>query len=84
MNGPSRELPGLQVDEREGHTPRRILHRGRWSRVETVLTHWRLQQEWWKRPVERDYFLLRLEGGLICEVFRDAASGRWWLQRMYD
>ncbi len=84
MSGLSRELLVLQVDEMEGHTPRRILHRSRWSRVEAVLTRWRLQQEWWKRPVERDYFLLRLEGGVICEVFRDAASGRWRLQRIYD
>ncbi len=84
MNKLAWELPGVQVDESVAHEPRALLHDGKWRRVEHVLCHWRVAQEWWKRPVERDYFRVSLEGGVICEVFRDIRQGCWRLQRVYD
>jgi len=74
----------LKVNESESHEPLTIRYEGRWRKVETVLSRWRMHQEWWKRPVERDYFRVRLDGGVICEVFRDISSGLWQLQRVYD
>lgn len=74
----------LQVNESESHEPLAIRHEGAWRRVDAILSRWRLHQEWWKRPVERDYFRVKLDGGVICEVFRDVASGGWQLQRVYD
>ena len=74
----------LQVTESGDHEPVTIRHEETWRRVEDILSHWRIHQEWWKRPVERDYFRVRLTGGIICEVFRDIQSGSWQLQRVYD
>ena len=45
---------------------------------------WRISQEWWKRPVERDYFRVSTEDGVVCELYRDLLSGTWHLQRIYD
>jgi len=75
------ELGVIQSDEDE---PVAVLYRGEWKRTESVLNRWRICQEWWKRPVERDYFRVRLEGGIICELFRERSSGNWQLQRVYD
>ena len=84
MNKLVRQPLELSVKESESHEPLAIRCQGRWRRVEAVLSRWRTHQEWWKRPVERDYFRVRLDGGIVCEVFRDAASGLWQLQRVYD
>ncbi|TFH37172.1 MAG: hypothetical protein E4G93_00805 [Dehalococcoidia bacterium] len=84
MNKLAWQPPEIQVSESESHEPLVILHEGKRRRVEDILSHWRMHQEWWKRPVERDYFRVRLEGGIICEVFREISSGCWQLQRVCD
>lgn len=84
MNRIDSQLEMLRVKESGSHEPLGILRDGRWRKVEEVIAHWRLHHEWWKRPAERDYFRVRLEGGIICEVFRDITSGCWRLFRVYD
>jgi hypothetical protein len=84
MNKLAWQPSGLQVTESENQEPLAILHEGTWRRVEDILSRWRIHQEWWKRPVERDYFRVRLQGGVVCEVFRESTSGCWQLQRVYD
>jgi hypothetical protein len=74
----------IQVNESDSHEPLAVTHEGRWRRVEDILSRWRIDQEWWKRPAERDYFRVRLEDGIICEVFRDIVTGGWQLQRVCD
>ncbi len=84
MNKLSWEVCEIRVAESEAHEPLAITYAGSERRVEGILCRWRMCQEWWKRPSERDYFRVRLDGGLICEVFRDIRSGCWQLQRVYD
>ncbi len=84
MNKLAWELPRVQVEESVAHEPLALLYDGKWRRVVCVLCRWRVAQEWWKRPVERDYFRVSLEGGFICEVFCDVVQGCWRLQRVYD
>jgi len=84
MSKDAPQPPKIQVNESGSHEPLAITHEGRWRRVDGILSRWRLDQEWWKRPTARDYFRVRLEGGIICEVFRDIPSGCWRLQRVYD
>jgi len=74
----------IEVTETNGHTPTTVAYRRKQAKVESVICHWRINQEWWKRPVERDYFRVRLAGGVVCELFRDSSSGCWQLQRVYD
>ena len=74
----------IEVAETNGHTPTTVSYRRKQTKVESVICHWRINQEWWKRPVERDYYRVRLAGGVVCELFRDNSSGCWQLQRVYD
>lgn len=84
MSKLSWEVMELKVTESGDHDPCAVLYRGRLRRVEDVLGRWCLSQEWWKHPVERDYYWVRLEGGVICELFRDLVTGSWHLQRVHD
>ena len=84
MNKLSWETHGLEVVESDDRGPRLVTYGARTRRVEDILARWRLSQEWWKSPLERDYYRVRLEGGIICELFRDLVTGSWHLQRIHD
>src|SRR5438309_1409722 len=45
---------------------------------------WRVEADWWKDGVVRDYLTLRTADGLVCDVYGDRGSGAWWLQRVMD
>ena len=51
--------------------------------VERMRT-WRVEADWWKDGVARDYLTLRTADGLVCDVYGDRRSGTWWLQRVMD
>jgi hypothetical protein len=60
-------------------------------RVERVFARWRVESDWWRTPVSREYWKLQLAGdteaeepGLVCEVYQDRLSHAWWLSRVYD
>jgi hypothetical protein len=48
------------------------------------LRRWRVEADWWKESVSRDYVTLRTADGLVCDVYGDRRSGAWWLQRVID
>ncbi len=50
--------------------------------VEAVAEDWVVEDRWWTgRPLRRRYFELVLADGRNEVVFRDLATGRWYLQR---
>src|SRR5258708_4618809 len=53
-------------------------------RVERVLSGWRLETDWWRAPLSREYWKLWLSGDLVCEVYQDRLDGQWKLTRWYD
>ena len=56
---------------------------GGWARfVEQVYEYWREQQNWWDRPVTRDYYQIEVNDELVFTVFRDS-QGRWFLDRRH-
>src|SRR2546425_1010219 len=48
------------------------------------MRRWRVEADWWKDGVARDYHTLRTADGLVCDVYGDRRSGAWWLQRVMD
>lgn len=48
--------------------------------VRQVRESWRIDDEWWRRPVSRLYHTVILEGGTLVTVYRDLNDGRWYLQ----
>jgi hypothetical protein len=60
--------------------PVSVKRRGRHVRVEAVRERWRIDDEWWRNPISREYFALVLEDGRPVIVFRDLVTGEWFSQ----
>ena len=52
--------------------------------VQGIADFWRVDTEWWRVRVWRDYFTLYTRTGLMVIVYRDILSGEWYLLRRYD
>lgn len=57
---------------------------GRRHRVRRVARRWRVDVEWWRGRVWRDYYKLLTDTGLLVIVFHDLLDGRWYLQQLFD
>jgi len=75
--------------------PRRVDIPGAgWHEVVAVCARWRVETDWWRAPVTREYWKLGLKtktsgsGGtepdVLCDVYRDRTEDRWRLTRVYD
>ena len=79
-----KEAIRLKVEEGVQHEPTIFLYKGRREEVREMMRQWRVAQGWWRRPVEREYFQVRTESGIVCDLYRDLLTGVWYLQRIYD
>lgn len=58
------------------------MHRGGHRRkVARILNWWRIDDEWWREPVSRQYFQVELQDGVVMTIFRDLVSDIWYQQR---
>ena len=71
-----------QVDDTG--TPLRFIWQGETHRVEQIANRWRVDVEWWRLRIWRDYFKLTTHTGLLAVVYRDRLNDRWFVQRVYD
>ncbi|MCL5677635.1 MAG: hypothetical protein M1602_07240 [Firmicutes bacterium] len=53
----------------------------RWQPVEAIQDHWRVEDQWWRQPLSRYYYEVRLSSGIIDVLYQDRISGAWFLQR---
>jgi hypothetical protein len=65
--------------------PVRVREEGRgkgeeWQSVASIGDIWRLDDEWWRRPVSRRYVEVLLEGGGRMIVYEDLVTGEWFGQ----
>lgn len=49
--------------------------------VVSVRERWRVEDEWWRRPIAREYVEVVLEDGRRVVVFCDLETGEWYRQR---
>ncbi|MGZ6269094.1 MAG: hypothetical protein ACXWMU_00815 [Candidatus Limnocylindrales bacterium] len=77
-----REHPSIEVELDLTGTLRAIRWNGRREAVE-VCNRWRVEEEWWRRPIARDYFKVVGERWLAL-VYLDRVDGSWHLERLYD
>ena len=69
------------VEADEKGLPRAIVTQGCWLAVDAIFDVWRIDDEWWRTPLIRRYFLVALEGGVLRTLFQDLLSGQWYEQR---
>jgi hypothetical protein len=69
----------LEVTMTDGK-PAAVVLKKRSLKVKERLNMWRIDEEWWREPVSRLYFLLELENGAQITLFKDLIHGRWYRQ----
>jgi hypothetical protein len=55
-----------------------------WQPVTRVLNRWRIDCEWWRGPVSREYWRLLVADDLALECFCDRTTDLWFVERVYD
>ena len=49
-------------------------------RVESVRERWRIDDEWWREQISRDYLAVVLDDGRMVVLYHDLADGAWYVQ----
>jgi len=60
--------------------PAELHQKGKRLRVLAVRERWRIDDEWWRDPISREYYALVLEDGRPVVLFRDLVAGGWYGQ----
>lgn len=60
--------------------PKAMLWRGVYRHVCAIHDTWRIDDEWWREPIARRYFLAELEGGRRVTVYHDLVRDAWYEQ----
>jgi hypothetical protein len=55
-----------------------------WVPVAEVVNAWRVETDWWRIPVGRDYVRCLLDDGDCVDLYRDLKTGAWHRERRYD
>jgi len=55
-----------------------------WQPVTRVLNRWRIDCDWWRRPVSREYWRLLIDDELALECYCNRANAEWFVERVYD
>lgn len=71
----------IEVQANDWGEPVAVTRNGRRIKVMAILNTWRIDDEWWREEISRQYFQVELKDGLVLTVFRDLLSGRWYEQR---
>jgi hypothetical protein len=49
-----------------------------WRSVLTVRERWRIDDEWWRETLSREYFEVVLQDGRVVELYRDLERDTWY------
>jgi hypothetical protein len=55
-----------------------------WQPVTRVLSRWRIDCDWWRNPVSREYWRLLIADDLALECYCERARNEWFVERVYD
>jgi hypothetical protein len=48
------------------------------------IARWKVETEWWNKPVVREYWKALLNNTVLCELFHDLDRDEWFVERVYD
>ena len=49
--------------------------------IESIRERWRIDDEWWRRPLSRMYYQVLLASGDQLTIFKDLETGQWFQQQ---
>ncbi len=61
-------------------TPKAVKYRKRLLQVKEVFNMWRIDDEWWRRPISRMYYSLEFSRGSRFTVFQHLITEQWYRQ----
>ncbi|OQB28542.1 MAG: hypothetical protein BWY10_00478 [Chloroflexi bacterium ADurb.Bin180] len=80
-------LPGepLHIQAEQGR-PTAFGWRGEMLEIIEINHHWRVDLGWWDPNVciNREYWEVLTDTGLLCLLYHDLPQGDWFLSRIYD
>jgi hypothetical protein len=50
-------------------------------RVAVVRERWRIDDEWWRQTISREYRTIVLDDGAVITLYHDLTDGAWYVQR---
>ncbi len=50
-------------------------------RIEVVRERWRIDDEWWREPISREYLAVILDDGRVLTLYQDLSDRRWYAQK---
>jgi hypothetical protein len=74
---PLSEPKPIRVEADESGEPRGVVLGREHLAVAAVQDRWRIDDEWWRKEVSRQYFSLLLEDRRTLTIYRDLVTGRW-------
>ena len=77
---PLKPPSSVRVRTDDGGLPAELERRGKRFHVVAVRECWRIDDEWWRDPISREYFALVLDNGRPVILFRDLVDDEWYGQ----
>jgi hypothetical protein len=50
-------------------------------RVAVIRERWRIDDEWWRQTISREYRVVVLDDGKVVTLYHDLLDGLWYAQR---
>lgn len=70
----------IRVHTDTHHNPLALWSGRGWVRIEAIREEWRIDDEWWRTLVSRDYRVVVLANSRVATIYRDRTSSTWYRQ----
>lgn len=70
----------VSVVTNDRNWPVQLLDRDQRQSITQIMDIWRIDDEWWRRPVSRMYYEVCLSSGHIRTIYHDLYDDRWYQQ----
>jgi len=69
----------IRVKPDDDGRPLRVARARRVLAVDQLLESWRIDDEWWRSPISRRYFVVVLEDGTHLTLYEDLIAKGWYV-----
>lgn len=77
--------PAIQIQMTlSNRQPQQFLWSSHLHRVQQIAMYWRVDMEWWRLRIWRDYYKVTTDTQLLVVVYCDLTDNRWYIQQLYD
>jgi hypothetical protein len=74
----------IQVVSWADGLPQAFTWRGQRHMVTGIALRWRVRVGWWAEEAWREYVKLTTTDGLLCTLYCDLHTSKWFVARLYD